>query len=92
MNSQNYQLLREHSPPFYSIFYKLIKQPDMKKLFISLLSLILLITTKAQLTKGNWLLGGNASFSRLESSSTASVQSKQTDVQISPIAGFFFEG
>jgi len=43
----------------------------------------------SQLSKGVWLFGGSASFSSLKSSSTASIQSKQTNLEISPFFGYF---
>ncbi|MCO5237934.1 MAG: hypothetical protein M9904_14565 [Chitinophagaceae bacterium] len=42
-----------------------------------------------QITKGNWMVGGNATFSTFQNSSTASLQYKQTDFQIAPLAGYF---
>lgn len=42
-----------------------------------------------QITKGNWLVGGNASFSQQNPSSTAIAMFKQTDFQITPFAGYF---
>jgi hypothetical protein len=55
--------------------------------------IILIISNTAynQITKGDWLVGGSASFSSLKSSSTATVQFKQTDIQISPLVGFFLK-
>jgi hypothetical protein len=42
-----------------------------------------------QLSKGVWLFGGNASFSSLNNSSTVTVQYKQTNIQITPVVGYF---
>ena len=45
----------------------------------------------SQITKGNWLVGGNATFSRLQNSSTASAQFKQTNFEIRPVFGYFLK-
>lgn len=64
----------------------------MKKRVLLILSAIFFIlTAKSQITKGNWLVGGNASFSSLQNSSSASVQFKQTNVEISSLAGYFLK-
>lgn len=60
----------------------------MKGILISIITLFFL-GAKAQITKKNWLVGGKATFSSLKSSSTAYVQFKQTNVQISPLVGYF---
>ena len=63
----------------------------MNKCTIVLLACIsIALTANCQITKGNWMLGGNASFSSLKSSSTAAAQFKQTDIQIIPTVGYFF--
>ena len=48
-------------------------------------------TAKSQITKDNWLVGGTACFTSLKSSSAASAQVKQTNVQISPVVGYFLK-
>lgn len=62
----------------------------MKKI-ASLTTLIsfLAFTSNSQITKNNWLLSGSANFSTQKNSSTASLQYKQTDIQISPTIGYF---
>ncbi|MCO5237936.1 MAG: hypothetical protein M9904_14575 [Chitinophagaceae bacterium] len=42
-----------------------------------------------QITKENWLVGGNAAFSQLQSSSRSAAQSKRTSFQITPLVGYF---
>ena len=63
----------------------------MQKIMPSVFFIMLIVSINAypQITKGNWLLSGSASFSRLQSSSQASVQYKQTDFQISSSVGYF---
>lgn len=46
---------------------------------------------KSQITKGNWLVGGNATFYILQNSSTASAQYKQTEIDIRPFIGYFLK-
>ena len=62
----------------------------MQKTF--LLIIISFFTVKnvnSQITKGNWLVGGSASFSQQNPSSTAIAMFKQTNFQINPFVGYF---
>ena len=61
----------------------------MKKLF----TLFLLITSfnlNSQITKGNWLVGGDASFSYSKSKPDSSVDSETFEIDLSPNIGYFF--
>jgi hypothetical protein len=51
-------------------------------LFISLFA-------NSQITQGNWLVGGNASFTSTEYNSSASTKQKFTTLLISPAIGYF---
>ena len=62
----------------------------MKSIYISLLSILIITTAKGQLTKGNWLVGGNANFSSASFSNNVAATYSQTNLQISPAAGYFF--
>jgi hypothetical protein len=55
-----------------------------KTILFILIIIIFYNTANSQITKGNWLVSGSACFSRLQSSSAASAQFKQTNFQISP--------
>jgi hypothetical protein len=46
-------------------------------------------SVSCQITKGYWLLGGNASYSRLKSNSAASINYTQTDAQLNCGVGYF---
>ena len=62
----------------------------MQKTFLLIIAVCFLIkNANSQITKGNWLVGGSASFSSLKSSSTATLQFKQTNIQITPLVGYF---
>lgn len=62
----------------------------MKNLFLLTVSIIAFsVISNSQITKKNWLLSGSASFSTQKNASTASLQFKQTDIQISPTIGHF---
>ena len=61
----------------------------LKAIYIFVTLTLLALNSNSQITKNNWLLSGNASFSTQKSSSTASLQYKQTDFQISPTIGYF---
>ena len=60
-----------------------------KFIFLILVTTSIFLTSKSQITKNNWLLSGSASFSTLKSSSSATLQFKQTDFQIIPSIGYF---
>ena len=62
----------------------------MKKTIIFILvSCFFIKIGHSQLLKGNWLIGGNANLSSLRSSSQASLQYNQKNIQISPVIGYF---
>jgi len=61
----------------------------MKKLSLVLVSLSVLIVSKAQITKGNWLIGGNVSYSSTKYKNENEVQ-KTFILNISPDVGYFF--
>jgi hypothetical protein len=61
----------------------------MKNLFITTLVLFA-ITTNAQITKGNWMVGGNASFSfHKTQKEDGSSSSDYSIIQFSPNVGYF---
>jgi hypothetical protein len=62
----------------------------MNRIILSALLLFSTIKVNSQITKGNWMLSGNASISSLKSSSAASIQFKQTDILFSTGIGHFF--
>jgi len=47
------------------------------------------ITSYCQITKNNWMIGGNASFSSYKGSSQATAQYEQNIFQVSPAVGYF---
>lgn len=57
----------------------------MRKILLPLIAVCFLFTAKAQITKGNWLVGGSGSFNRIK---TADV--KESYLQLSPDIGYFF--
>lgn len=62
----------------------------MKKCFLSLIFVGLLLTSKAQITKGNWLWGGNISFSNEKDQNDIGTQLKESRIQVSGNVGHFF--
>jgi hypothetical protein len=62
----------------------------MKKLSLVLISLGFFIVSKAQITKGNWLFGGNISLSNEKDKNDFGTQLNQTEFEISGNAGYFF--
>lgn len=63
----------------------------MKSILPILIILVISFSAKSQLTKGNWMISGSASISTLESSSTATAQFKQTNIQLSSGVGYFLK-
>jgi hypothetical protein len=90
MKTKKHQTAFDISPPVVTSFIKSLQIKNMKKsiLFIITASFIF-NNANSQITKGYWLISGNANFSTLKSSSAASLQFKQTDIQISSGVGYF---
>lgn len=61
----------------------------IKTCFIFFTAVLFSLNLIGQITKNNWLLSGNASFSSQKNSSAASLQYKQSDFQIAPTIGYF---
>ncbi len=85
------------SPPFGNrkilslTLFKPITIIMKKSILLFLIAFIFCNNANCQITKGNWLVGGNATFSRLKNSSTASAQFKQTNFEIRPLLGYFLK-
>jgi len=62
-----------------------------KATFLFFAFIFVIKNVNSQITMGNWLVNGTASFSKLQSSSTAITQFKQTNFQISPSLGYFLK-
>jgi hypothetical protein len=62
----------------------------MKKIFLSLIFVGLLFTSKAQITKDNWLVGGSGSFSYSDNNSEAFLNYKSIILSVTPKIGYFF--
>jgi hypothetical protein len=60
-----------------------------KTLLLCFATFTLLLSASGQITKGYWLLSGSAGFSSLTIKSAASIQLKQTDIQLSGSVGHF---
>ena len=94
MKSLKQHIVREHSPPYNTLYYSLLKinKSIMKHFFLYLLFANSILTVKCQLTKGNWLVGGTGKFSIYNNSyisSNYNVEYKYTDISISPSVGYF---
>ena len=62
----------------------------MKKVIFLFLAIFSIVNfANSQITKGTWLLSGNASFSMIKYGSDGSVKYKQTNLSISPSVGYF---
>lgn len=62
-----------------------------KNLILIVIYSFIIKNANCQITKGNWLVGGSASYSSLNSLSTASTQFKQSNFQITPSVGYFLK-
>jgi len=61
----------------------------MKKLSLVLISLSLFIVSKAQITKGNWMVGGTGTFEKQQADFNGSTL-RTTRLQLYPNIGYFF--
>lgn len=89
MKFQQHWLISYRSPPLSLLIISHYKLSQMKKfLFICSVLLTFTLTTYSQITKGNWLVGGNGRF---QSSKTYYQQGqlKLTSINISPNIGYF---
>lgn len=62
----------------------------MKKIFLSLIYVSFLLSSNAQLTKNNWLVGGSGSFSYTDNNIAAYLKYKSLTLSITPKIGYFF--
>lgn len=61
----------------------------MKYLISILFFSICVLKSNCQITKGYWLVNGNANFSTLKNSSTSSLETNRTDLELSAGIGYF---
>ncbi len=86
---------RDNSLPTFKIKNQKQFKPKikMKKLFKTLFiaSLLLTITSNAQITEENWLVGGSASFGRSSSNSEGGFTQSSSALNINPNIGYFLK-
>ncbi len=91
-NLQKYCWIENCLSLFANIYFKTPKSLILTKtLLLAITFLVFSTNASSQITKGNWLVSGSVSFSRMQSSSEAALQFKQTNFQISPTIGYFLE-
>jgi len=74
-----------------AIIYKTIQNNEEKNKGLFLVALFLSGIAQAQLTKGNWLVGGNASYSSTQSENAASTTTtNRKSLTAEPDIGYFF--
>ena len=61
-----------------------------KRLFITIITFIFSYTIQSQITKGNWMVGGDIAFSYSKTKPKSIVESKAFKMDISPNVGYFF--
>lgn len=61
----------------------------MKKIYALLILITITTSTNAQITEGNWLVGGNVGFSYSESKPASFATMQTFTVQLSPNVGYF---
>ena len=61
----------------------------MKTLFFFIV-FSLSLTLNAQITKGNWLVGGDIGFSYSKSKPESTINSESFNIDLSPNIGYFF--
>jgi hypothetical protein len=93
MKKLKHNLIRDHSPPYLKIKNRIIlKLKLMKtiKLFI-ITTLFSFFTSNSQITKGNWMVGGDGSFSnRTEKSNVSNEKYKSSILNLDANVGYFF--
>jgi len=96
MKHRKQTLLRNHSPPNAYIWNTLTnfkKQINNMRTLFFFLVLATSFSLNAQITKGNWLVGGNGSFSSStatsEDNSGNKIESKATGLRLNPNIGYF---
>lgn len=62
----------------------------MKKILFSMLLYFTFSNMNAQITKGNWLIGGDIAFSYSKSKPESTVDFKTYNINLSPNVGYFF--
>jgi|AAFX01.1.fsa_nt_gi hypothetical protein len=62
----------------------------MKEILLILIALKLSLSSFSQITKNNWLVGGNGSFSSTKSESSSISNTSRTYWRIEPNIGYFF--
>lgn len=63
----------------------------MKKIkIITALTLLLAVNANSQITKGNWMVGGDLNYSNFKSSYKGNLSSESNSLIISPNIGYFF--
>jgi len=82
----------DNSPPWVYHFYTIkTKLSQMKKITtLTLAILFLAVKSNSQITKGNWLVGGNMSFSLTNYKSDIGQRNTAFTLQIAPNIGYFF--
>ncbi len=84
---------RDNSPPkTENNYYKQLKpKHKMKKLFKTLFiaTLLFTMTANAQITEGNWMVGGNASFANSSAKTEDGFTQSSTGIRIAPNIGYF---
>lgn len=98
MKKMKQKLVRDHSPPKHThLHINIINLNHMKTFFVSML-LVTTISTNAQITKGNWLIGGNGNLSFSKSKSKENngsvinyVQGENIGILLEPNVGYFIK-
>ena len=89
MKFKRLYIINDNSPPLLH-FYTLTKTKPMKKITLVNLFCFLTAICHSQLTKGNWLVGGNARFATQQQKEDVLLGGSTFSVHIAPIVGYFF--
>lgn len=91
MKNLQHQIIREHSPPLFLLkqLHSLINIQMKKVIILATLVLGFSLSSLSQLTKGNWLIGGDVKFASTKLNSELGQKNTYYNCEIAPNVGYF---
>lgn len=90
MKTKNSKIANNISPPIATLFYTSPQILNMKKTTLVIVAAALISSNvNSQITKHNWLLGGNAGYTHTNNNSSLTTLYKNSTISLSPNIGYF---